>query len=168
MAISLVVAVARNGVIGRDNALPWHLPDDLRYFKSVTLGRPIIMGRKTFLSIGRPLPGRHNIVLTRDPAWMADGVTVVHGLREALQAARQDDGEDAEIMVIGGADVFALALPLADRLYLTEVLDQPHGDTYFPPLNMDEWTEESRTPGAPAADGTHTHDYVVMTRRTCA
>ena len=166
MPVSLVVAVAENGVIGRNNALPWHLPDDLRYFKQVTLGKPIVMGRKTFLSIGRPLPGRHNIVLTRDPGWFADGVTTVHGLREALKVAKAEDGDDAEIMVIGGADIFALALPMANKLYLTEVLDRPDGDTYFPPLNKDEWVEESRVSGAPDENGTHTHDYVVMTRQT--
>lgn len=170
MPVSLVVAVAENGVIGRANALPWHLPDDLRYFKRVTLGKPIVMGRRTFESIGRPLPGRHNIVLTRDPAWTADGVTTVHGLREALQVARAEaagDGDgDPEVMVIGGADIFALALPLADRLYLTEVKGRPDGDTYFPPLDPDDWREVSRDPGAPDDQGRHTHDYVVMSRRT--
>lgn len=164
MPISLVVAVAENGVIGRDNALPWHLPDDLRYFKDVTMGHPIVMGRRTFLSIGRPLPGRHNIVLTRDPFWQAEGVTTVHGLREALQVARGDAQDEPEIMIIGGADIFALALPLASTLYLTEVKGTPEGDTYFPPLDDGDWQEVERRPGAPAADDTHTHDYVVLKR----
>lgn len=177
MPVSLVVAVAENGVIGRNNTLPWHLPDDLRYFKRVTMGKPIIMGRKTFDSIGRPLPGRHNIVITRDPAWQAEGVSVVHGLREAFQTARAAVAEDTahasvdgdvEVMVIGGADIFALALPMADRLYLTEVKGAPAGDTYFPPIDPDDWREIERTPGPPGPEGPPTHDYIVLERATTA
>ncbi|WP_019644315.1 dihydrofolate reductase [Novispirillum itersonii] len=160
--LSLVVAVARNGVIGANNALPWHLPDDLRYFKRVTLGKPVIMGRKTFVSIGRPLPGRPNIVLTRDTAWTADGVEAVHSFPAALAAAA---AHGPEAMVIGGADLFALGLPLAQRLYLTEVFMDPAGDVHFPAFARDAWQETARTPGEPAADGTHTHDFVVLERR---
>lgn len=159
--VSLVVAVARNGVIGNKNALPWHLPDDLRYFKRVTLGKPVIMGRKTFVSIGRPLPGRPNIVLTRDPGWTADGVDVAHSFAAALSTAA---AYGPEAMVIGGADLFALGLPLARRLYLTEVFQEPEGDVRFPPFNRAEWTETARTAGEPDVNGTHTHDFVVLER----
>jgi dihydrofolate reductase len=166
LTVSLVVAVAENGVIGRDNALPWHLPDDLRHFKRLTLGKPVIMGRKTFLSIGRPLPGRHMIVMTRDPAWQAEGTTVVHSLAEALALAARDGGGAAvEAMVIGGADIFALALPLADRLYLTRVRGRPPGDTYFPAPDPADWVEVARAPGAPGPAGEHTHDYMILERR---
>lgn len=160
-ALSLVVAVARNGVIGNQNALPWHLPDDLRYFKRVTLGKPVIMGRKTFVSIGRPLPGRHNIVLTRDTGWTADGVEVAHDFAAALTAAA---AHGPEAMVIGGADLFALGLPLARRLYLTEVFMDPDGDVRFPAFNRAEWTETARTAGETDANGVHTHDFVVLER----
>lgn len=161
LSVSLVVAVARNGVIGRNNDLPWRLPDDLRYFKSVTLGKPVIMGRKTFVSIGRPLPGRPNIVLTRDTRWQADGIDRVHDFPAALTAAAS---YGPEAMVIGGADLFALALPVARTLYLTEVQMDPDGDVHFPAFDRSEWTEVSRTPGQPAEDGTHTHDFVVLDR----
>ena len=115
--ITLIVTVSDNGVIGRDNALPWHLPDDLKRFKQLTLGKPVVMGRKTFDSIGKPLPGRHNIVVTRDANYRRDGVTVVHGVDEALAAA----ASAPEIMVIGGADLFRLFLPRAGRVQLTRV-----------------------------------------------
>src|SRR5579859_531301 len=116
MSLSLIVAVAENGVIGRDNALPWHIPEDLRYFKQVTSGKTVIMGRKTFQSIGRPLPNRVNIVVTRDPDFGAEGVTIAHSLDDALSKAG-----DGEAMVIGGSSLFLEALPRADRFYLTEI-----------------------------------------------
>ena len=116
--ITLIVAVADSGVIGRDNALPWHLPEDLKRCKRVTMGKPIVMGRKTFESIGKPLPGRQNIVLTREPNYRRDGVTVVHSVESALAAA----GAAAEVMVIGGSDVFRLFLPRARRTTRTIVM----------------------------------------------
>lgn len=136
-ALALVVAMARNGVIGRGNALPWHLPEDLKHFKALTLGKPILMGRRTFEAIGRPLPGRENLVLTRERDWRADGVSTVHSLEEALERAAQA----SELMVIGGAEVYRLTLPLAQRIYLTEVLADVEGDTSFPPLVAAEWRE---------------------------
>ncbi len=147
MILSLVVARAANGVIGRDGGLPWHLPADLKHFKALTLGKPIVMGRRTFASIGRPLPGRHNIVLTRG-AWSADGVTVVPDLAAALAAA----GTVPEVAIIGGAAVYAAALPLADRVYLTEVHAAPAGDTVLPPFDAAAWTETAREDHAAEGD----------------
>ena len=135
MIVSLVVAVADTGVIGRDNALPWHLPDDLKHFKRVTLGKPVVMGRKTFESIGKPLPGRTNIVVTRDTNYRREGVTVVHSADAALAAA----GEAEEVMVIGGADLFRLFLPRARRVHLTRVHGNVAGDVHWPPLDEDLW-----------------------------
>lgn len=133
--LSLVAALARNGVIGRDNRLPWHLPADLRFFKQTTMGKPLLMGRRTWESIGRPLPGRPMIVLTDDRRYHAAGCTVVHSLAEALTAA----GAVPEIMVIGGAILFQQTLLLAKRLYLTQVEADVPGDTWFPDWNPAEW-----------------------------
>ena len=137
--LSLIVAVAENGVIGRDNALPWHIPEDLRWFKQVTSGKTVVMGRKTFQSIGRPLPNRLNIVITRDPAFRAEGVTVAHSLDEALAK-----GGDGEILVIGGSSLFAEALSRADRFYLTEISRAYEGDVRFPDWDRAAWQETAR------------------------
>jgi dihydrofolate reductase len=132
--ISLVVAMAHDNVIGRDNGLPWgRLPEDLKHFKSVTLGKPVLMGRKTFDSIGKPLPGRTNLVLTRDKSWKAEGVVVVHSLDEALQG-------DA-VSGIGGAEIYRLLLPLANRIYLTRIDADVAGDTLFPPIDYSKWMQ---------------------------
>ena len=125
-SVSLIVAMARNGVIGRGNAMPWHLPVDLKRFKALTLGKPILMGRKTYEAIGRALPGRDNLVLTRARDWHAEGVAVVHSVAEALQRA----AASPELAVIGGAEVYRLTLPLAGRIYLTQVLAEVDGDTF--------------------------------------
>ena len=137
MQLSLIVAAARNGVIGRNNALPWHLPEDLKYFKRVTMGKPILMGRKTFESIGRALPGRSNLVITRNGEWQAEGVQVVRSLEAALSLAEDIaliDGVD-ELMVIGGAQIYAEALPRSERIYLTEVDADVEGDAYLPAID---------------------------------
>ncbi len=133
--ITLIVAVADSGVIGRDNALPWHLPDDLKRFKQLTMGKPLIMGRKTFESIGKPLPGRHNIVLTRDTNYRREGVTVVHDVAAAARAA----GDVPEVMVIGGAELFRSFLPLAGRVHLTRVHADLEGDVRWPELDQGQW-----------------------------
>tara|TARA_Y100001970_G_scaffold263467_1_gene348939 strand:+ start:748 stop:1275 length:528 start_codon:yes stop_codon:yes gene_type:complete len=138
--ISLIVAVAANGVIGRDGGLPWRIPADLRFFKETTIGKPIVMGRKTYQSIGRALPGRHNIVLTRAGNFSHEGVSVVENLDAALLVG----GDAEEVMVIGGAEIYALALPRADRIYLTEVHMKPEGNVHFPSLNQDSWLETAR------------------------
>jgi dihydrofolate reductase len=146
--IILVVAVAENGVIGRDNQLPWRIKSDLKFFKSVTLNKPVVMGRKTYRSIGKPLPGRTNIVITRQQDFAAPGILVASGIDQALSAARGDAlrrGADA-IAVIGGTEIFAQTLPLADRLILTLVHANPPGDTYFPPVDPAVWREAERLP----------------------
>jgi len=133
--VTLVVAAAENGVIGRDNALPWHLPDDLKHFKQVTLGKPVVMGRKTFESIGKPLPGRQNIVVTRDANYQRPGITVVRSPEAALTAA----SDAPEIMVIGGAALFRDLLPRATRVHLTRVHSSVDGDVRWPGLEPREW-----------------------------
>ena len=133
--VTLIVAVADSGVIGRDNALPWHLPEDLKRFKRLTMGKPMIMGRKTFESIGKPLPGRLNIVVTRDTNYQHEGVAVVHGIDQALEAA----AGAPEVMVIGGADLFRLFLPHAGRVHLTRVHGSIEGDVTWPALDIRQW-----------------------------
>ena len=141
MRVSLIWAMADNGVIGLDNGLPWRLPVDMKHFMTTTLGKPVVMGRKTLESMKSPLPGRTNIVLTRDPNWQRDGVLVVRDMPAAMALAEQQgliDGVD-EVMVIGGAEIYALALPMAERLYVTRVHAQPAGDGYFPPIDLGAW-----------------------------
>lgn len=149
--VSLVVAVARNGVIGRDNDLPWRLPDDLKHFKAITLGKPVVMGRRTFESIGRPLPGRENRVVSRRPGFEAPGCRVFASLEAALA------GPEPEVMVIGGGQIYAAALPLAQRLYITEVDAEVAGDARFPGIDPDGWREVSCE--AHAADERHAHAF---------
>ena len=141
--LTLVAAMGRNRVIGVDGDMPWHFPEDLKHFKRTTLGGVMIMGRKTFDSIGRPLPGRRSIVITRSTEWSHDGVEVAHSLDEALALA----GTDAPVFVVGGGEIYAQALPLATRLVLTEIDDAPDGDTFFPDWPRDQWTEISRAVG---------------------
>lgn len=165
--LALIVAVAENGVIGRDNTLPWHLPGDLQYFKRVTMGKPIIMGRKTFDSIGRPLPGRTNIVISRDRAYRAEGAAVVSSLDAALEVARDAGGgaANAEVVVIGGAEIYRLALPLASRLYITEVHAAVEGDAWMPDIAWDQWREISREPHAAAGENPYDFSFVVHERQ---
>lgn len=151
--VVLVVAVADNGVIGNKGDLPWSLPEDLRHFREVTTGHTVIMGRNTFASIGRPLPNRKNVVLTRDRDWAADGVTVAHDLDTALEEVTQGDA-----MVIGGTQIYAQALPLADLQIITEVHQSPAGDTRYPDFDRDEWIEERR-------ESHEGHEFVWLRRR---
>jgi dihydrofolate reductase len=146
MIITLVVAVAENGVIGRGGGLPWHLSSDLKTFRRVTMGKPVIMGRRTFQSLKKPLDGRDNIVVTRDSDFKADGAIVAPTFEAALAKAEQcarTRGTD-EVMVIGGADIFAASLPLAGRIYKTEVHGAPEGDTVMPAVDWARWQEISR------------------------
>lgn len=134
--------MADNRVIGRGNALPWKISEDLKFFKKITMGKPILMGRKTYQSIGRPLPGRSNIVISRDPDFTADGIKTAPSLKAAIDVAKAENPD--EIMIIGGAQIYALALPEADRIYLTEVHDNIDGDAWFPKFNRAEWRESAR------------------------
>ena len=157
MGLAAIYARAANGVIGRDGVLPWHIPADLKRFKALTLGKPMIMGRKTFDSLGKPLPGRRHIVLTRDRSWQAEGAEVVHTPDEALALA------GANASLIGGADVFRLLLPRCDRVELTEVHADVPGDTAMPPLGP-EWRETAREEH-PAEDGRPAFAFVTLERR---
>ena len=161
MRVSLIAAVASNGVIGRENRLPWRLPADLQHFKRLTMGKPIIMGRRTWESIGRPLPGRRNIVLTRDAGFHAEGCTVVHSVEQALGAV----GDCGEVMIMGGANLYAQMLPWADRLYLTQVKADIEGDTRFPAFDADQWVEVQRESHRADAINQHDYDFVVLERR---
>ena len=158
--ISLIAARARNGVIGRDNQMPWKIPDEQAYFKRMTMGHPIVMGRKTWESIGRPLPGRRNIVITRDRAYSAIGADVVGSLDDALSVA----GEADEIFVIGGGQLYAEAMPRASRLLLTEIDADFDGDTFMPAPDRTQWHETSREPHPPAGDRTFGYSFVVYER----
>lgn len=151
-SLAIIVAQSSNRVIGIENRLPWHLPEDLKYFKSVTMGKPIVMGRKTFESIGRPLPGRKNIVITRQSDWQADGVAVTHSLDEALAMGRSAAAEASvgEVMVIGGAEIYREALSLAETLYVTEVGAELQGDAHFPEILDTQWREVERSESYPA------------------
>ena len=149
--VSFVVAVAENGVIGRDGAIPWRVPSDLKIFRRLTMGKPVIMGRKTYESIGKPLDGRDNIVITRNAAFSATGVERAGNIEDARQSAHAcaaRRGVD-EIMVIGGAEIFAALLPRADRIYLTRIHARPDGDTNFPDLDPTVWREVSKAAVAP-------------------
>jgi dihydrofolate reductase len=164
--VALVVAIAENGAIGKGGDLPWRLSSDLRYFRKVTMGKPVIMGRRTFKSLPRVLDGRLNIVLSRDRGFVADGVVMAHSLEQALDVARASaarTGAD-EIMVIGGEDVFRAVLPQAGRIYLTEVHAAPHADTWFPPLDSGEWREVSRQRHEPGPKDEHAFSFVVLER----
>jgi dihydrofolate reductase len=159
--ISLIVAMAQNGVIGRDNSLPWRLPADLKRFRAFTLGKPILMGRKTFESLGRPLPGRTNLVLTRDRNWFADGVIVVHSIEAALMQAASSD----ELVVVGGAEIYRLVLPVARRIYLTHVHADVPGDITFPEFDPTQWADVEWT--SQPADESHAYPltFVTLERR---
>jgi dihydrofolate reductase len=159
--VSLIVAMAQNGVIGRDNALPWRLPEDLKRFKAFTLGKTLLMGRKTFESIGRPLPGRSNLVLTRDTGWQAEGVVVVHSVEQALART----GPGSELVAIGGAEIYRLVLPFARRIYLTHVHADVPGDTYFPEFDPTQWADVECHPHP--ADELHAYPmtFVTLERR---
>jgi len=164
MKLSLIVAYARNRVIGIDNTLPWRLPADLQRFKRTTMGHPIIMGRKTWDSIGRPLPGRRNIVVTRNADWHADGAERVASIDDALALC----ADAAEAFVIGGAQIYAAALPVADAVVATEIDVDVTGDTYFAALDPDEWTEVSRETHDPADADASAFAWVHYARRAPA
>jgi dihydrofolate reductase len=160
-ALSIVVAAAENDVIGVRNELPWRLPDDLRRFKALTLGKPVLMGRKTFESIGKPLPGRMNLVVTRQHDWTAPGCVVAGSIEEAIGAA----GPVPEIAIIGGGQIFSEVLPRVNTIYLTRVHVALNGDAYFPRLVPDEWRETDREDHAADERHAYAFSFVTLERR---
>tara|TARA_R100001143_G_scaffold12646_1_gene13850 strand:- start:14491 stop:15018 length:528 start_codon:yes stop_codon:yes gene_type:complete len=166
MKVALIWAQSQNRVIGRNNALPWYLPEDLKYFKRVTMGKPIVMGRKTWESIGRPLPGRTNIVISRNPEFQAEGVKVVPTFEDALALAEKVcliNGGD-EVIIMGGAQIYEMALPYADRLYMTQVHAHVDGDAWFPEFELSEWHELGREDHAAADPNPYDYSFVILER----
>jgi dihydrofolate reductase len=164
--MALIWAMSRNRVIGRNNALPWYLPEDLKYFKRVTMGKPIIMGRKTWESIGRPLPGRTNIIVSRNTNFEAEGAKVVHSLDEAMEMAENialiNDGDEAVVM--GGAEIYRQALSRADRLYLTQVHAEVEGDAFFPEFDIERWHELGREDFSASGPNPYDYSFVILER----
>jgi dihydrofolate reductase len=160
--IAIIAAVARNGVIGHRSRMPWHLPEDLKRFRRLTLGHAVIMGRRTFESIGKPLAGRNNIVVTRSPDWSCPGCHAAHSLEGALAAVH----ESQDAFVIGGAELYALALPVARRLYMTEIERDFEGDTHFPAFDRSHWREISREREASVGPGSFDYAFVEYVRNT--
>lgn len=164
MIVSAIAAVARNGVIGRNNDIPWYLPADLQFFKRTTLNHHVIMGRKSFLSIGRPLPKRTNIVITRDPFFIATGCLIAQSVEEALEIAH-DQGE-TEAFIIGGGEIYQQSILYWDKLYLTEVeLEIADGTVFFPTLNWEEWVLQSEQHHSPDDKNTYAYTFKIFTRK---
>jgi dihydrofolate reductase len=157
MRISAVVAMSENHVIGVQNKLPWHMPADLQHFKTITINKPVMMGRKTYESIGRPLPNRLNVIISRDPSFKADGCSVYHSVDDAMSAIKNNE----EIFIIGGAILFSEMLPRIKRIYLTVIHEHVEGDAFFPELNKKEWKEVESVKHH--ADERNPHDYSFIT-----
>jgi dihydrofolate reductase len=160
MQISLIAAMGENRVIGAGNTIPWHLPADFKHFKELTTGHPVVMGRKTFESIGKPLPGRANIVITRDESYRRDGITAVTSPEAALSAAATAEGAD-EVFIIGGAEIYKIFLHQANKAYLTKVEGAFEGDAFFPEVNAEEWSRVSQEEHA--ADEKNAFSFVFQT-----
>ena len=163
MRISAIIAMSTNHVIGKNNQLPWHLPADLKQFKKITMGKPILMGRKTYESIGRPLPGRSNIVISRDAQFKAPGCMITHSIESALATAALQHSE--EIFIIGGALIFQKTLPLIQRLYLTLIHESIEGDAYFPELNSAEWQEIEQVDYPPDEENNYAYSFKILDRK---
>jgi dihydrofolate reductase len=162
MMISLVVAAASNNAIGKDGKMPWHLPNDMKHFKNVTWGMPVVMGRKTFESLGKVLPGRKNIVITRQPGWKTEGTVAVKNIEDALFVARETDAK--EVMVIGGGEIYKTLFDKAGRIYLTRVEAEPEADTYFPSINPAEWYLVSQKNHEADEKNAYNHSFQVWER----
>ena len=162
MIISIIAGMDRNRLIGQGNRLPWRLPADMKHFRQHTLGKPVLMGRKTYESIGKPLPKRTNIILTRDLDYRAEGCIVTHSIEEALDTASACE----EIMIIGGASIYELFLPRVDRLYLTYIHDCFEGDVYFPAFDMADWQEVKRVDYQPDKKNSHPYSFIFLHRRS--
>ncbi|WP_110927777.1 dihydrofolate reductase [Bacillus massiliglaciei] len=156
--ISFIVAMDKNNVIGNDNRLPWHLPADLAFFKKTTMGHPIVMGRKTFESIGRVLPGRENIIITRDTAYNQEGCTVIHSIDELKEMEKETK---EELFVIGGAEIFKQTFEIADRLYITFINEEFEGDTHFPKMDINEWKVQSKEKGLKDEKNPYEYYFIV-------
>lgn len=161
MTISIIAAFGNNRVIGKNNKLPWNLPADLQHFKELTLGKPIIMGQRTFESIGKPLPGRINIVLSQDPNFNPPGCIVARSIQEALEAARPFE----EVMICGGASVYKQFLPLADRMYLTLIDAEFEGDTFFPEFSWQDWQEKEKIENQPDKENPYKYTFITLERK---
>lgn len=159
--ISGIVAVSENQVIGKDNQLPWHLPADLQHFKTITMGRPILMGRKTYESIGKPLPGRCNVIITSDESYQAPGCVIANSIATAFDAVSYSE----EVFVIGGAGLFQQVLPQIQRLYLTLIHHQFEGDTFFPEIDWSEWAEIKHENHKPDADNKYAYSFLTLHRK---
>lgn len=164
MKLSIIVATAEKGVIGKDNQLIWHLPEDLKMFRRLTTGHVIIMGRKTFESIGKPLPNRTSIIISRNIDYLVEGCIVVGSLEEAIEKAKEIETEEA--FIIGGAQIYALALDMADTVYLTQVHHNFEGDAFFPVLDTNIWTETERKSFQPDEKHAYAFDFVTLEKRT--
>jgi len=163
MRISIIVAMDEGRVIGAEGGMPWHLPADLKFFKSVTMGKPIIMGRSTWESIGKALPGRTNIVITRNTRFQAEGCRLAHSVDEALAIAKEEFAE--EVMIIGGGGIYEQTMDRVDRLYLTRIAAHLVGDTHFPVINPDEWQEVSRQEHKADGDNPFDLTFIVLDRK---
>ncbi len=165
MRLSILVAMAKNRVIGRNNTLPWHLPADLKHFKSLTMGHPMIMGRKTYESIGKPLPGRINIIVTKQSNFQAPGTAIVNSIEEALERSKASSITNRECFIIGGAELYQQTLKLCHRLYITEIQSDFEGDTFFPEFNPDDWRESARERHQDNDKGGLVYHFVILGRK---
>ena len=163
MIISLIVAAATNNAIGKDGKLPWHLPNDMKHFKNITWGMPIVMGRKTFESLGKALPGRKNIVISRQPGWKADSVIIVKNIEDALFVVKEADAR--EVMVIGGGEIYKTIFPKARRIYLTRIEAEPESDTFFPSIKPEEWHLMSQQDHEADAKNAYNYSFQVWERK---
>jgi len=161
MIISIIAAMGNQRVIGANNTLPWHLPADMQWFRKCTMGKPIIMGRTTFESIGKPLPGRKNVVVTRNTAYRVEGALVVHSLEQAIEVLQ----DEAEAMIIGGSNIYSQALNFADRLYLTEIHEDFVGDSWFPEFDMTQWSLLSREDHQVDEKNHYNYSFVSLQRK---
>lgn len=165
LRLSILVAMARNRVIGRNNQLPWHLPADLKHFKFLTMGKPIVMGRKTYESIGRPLPGRTNIIITHQTNYQAPGAIVVNSVAEALQVCKDANTINNESFMIGGEKLFQQTLEICQRMYITEIQKDFEGDTFFPEFDPDDWKETQRDKHIAENDDNLEYHFVILDRK---
>lgn len=165
LRLSILVAMARNRVIGQDNKLPWHLPADLKHFKSLTMGKTIVMGRKTYESIGRPLPGRTNIIITQQRNFEVPGATVVHSIEDALLACKQVNAANGECFIIGGEGLYRQTIAMCQRMYVTEIQRDFEGDTIFPEYDPGEWEETQREKYFADSDNNMEYHFVILDRK---